>query len=124
MLSFIILYITNPTQDDFTNFYDQKISKEQKDATISSKILLEGKKMYLMMNVDRKDRYIYSVYTIELSGEKEVYIGIVKNFILKDKVKKAESGAINTYKNIVKKTGNLLEKGSNKVEELVKRPSE
>lgn len=124
MLSFIILYITNPTQEDFTNFYTQKISEEEKDESLSGKILLEGKKIFFKMNIERKDRYVFSIYTVESSGEKEVYIGVFKNFILKDKVKNAEGGAIKTYNSIVKKTGSLLEKGSEKVGQLVKNPSD
>ena len=123
MLSFIILYITNPTQDEFLNFYNKKINESKKEETLSKKILLESKKIFAQLKVEKKDRYIYSIYTVEFSGEKEVYIGVLKQFMLKEKVKVAEEGAIRTYNKIIHTAGTILEEGSYKVEELVKATS-
>ncbi|WP_319370750.1 hypothetical protein [uncultured Ilyobacter sp.] len=123
MLSFIVLYITNPTQEEFLNFYNKKINESKKEETLSKKIILESKKIFAQMKVERKDRYVYSIYTVDFAGEKEVYIGIFKKFILKEKVKSAEDGAIRTYNKIIHTAGTILEKGSYKVEELMESAS-
>ncbi|WP_320046544.1 hypothetical protein [uncultured Ilyobacter sp.] len=123
MLSFIVLYITNPTQEEFLNFYNQKINESKKEETLSKRVLLESKKIFAQLKVERKDRYIYSVYTVDFAGEREVYIGVFKTFILKEKVKSAEYGAIKTYNKIIHTAGTILEKGSYKVEELVENTS-
>ncbi|WP_319202130.1 hypothetical protein [uncultured Ilyobacter sp.] len=123
MLSFIVFYLTNPTQEEFLDFYSQKINESKKEETLSKKLLLESKKIFAQLKVDRKDRYVYSMYTVDFAGEREVYIGVFKKFILKEKVKSAEGGAIKTYNKIVQTAGTFLEKGSNKVEELVENSS-
>lgn len=44
MLSFIVLFLTNPTQEEFLNFYNQKINESKKEETLTKKIFLESKK--------------------------------------------------------------------------------
>jgi|GEM_PF-723803 len=123
MLSFIVLFLTNPTQEEFLNFYNQKINESKKEETLTKKIFLESKKIFAQIKVERKDRYVYSVYTVDFSGEREVYIGVFKKFFLKEKVESAEDGAIKTYNKIIHTAGTILENGSYKVEEIVENAS-
>lgn len=123
MLSFIVLYITNPTKDEFLNFYSQKINESKKEETLSKKIFLESKKIFAQLKVERKDRYIYSVYTVDFSGDKEVYIGVIKHFILQEKVKSAEDGAIKAYNKLIHTAGTILEKRSSKLGNLAETSS-
>jgi len=81
MLSFIILYLTNPTEDKFVDYYSQKVEEMKTDGDWKDKIVLGGKQLNVRMNVKKEDKVIYTIYTVNFMGEEEKYLGIATKFI-------------------------------------------
>ncbi len=80
MLSFIILYLTNPTQDKFIDYYTQRVEESREEVDWKDRVVIEGKKLNVMMNVKREDKVIFSIYTVNFMGEEERYLGIATLF--------------------------------------------
>ncbi len=80
MLSFIILYLTNPTQDKFIDYYTQRVEESREEADWKDRVVIEGKKLNVMMNVKREDKVIFSIYTVNFMGDEERYLGIATLF--------------------------------------------
>lgn len=80
LLGFIVLYLTNPTEEKFVKYYEERIEKMQKKEGWKEDVLTAAKKVNLRMNVKRGDKIIYSIYTVNFFGEEEKYLGIATRF--------------------------------------------
>ena len=80
MLSFIILYLTNPNEEKFIDYYSQRMEETSENNDWRGKIVIGGKKLNAMMNVKRADKVICSIYTVSFMGEEEKYRGIATLF--------------------------------------------
>jgi len=90
MQTFIILFLTNPEEEKFINYYEKKIEKVQGESQGDWKdeLVLTGKKLNLKMNVKRDNKVIYSIYSINFLGEQERYLGVATLFFSIDKAEK------------------------------------
>jgi len=80
MLSFIILYLTNPGEEKFIDYYSQRIEETKGNGDWKDKIVTGSKKLNVMMNVKRDDKVVCSIYTVNFMGEEEKYLGIATLF--------------------------------------------
>jgi hypothetical protein len=80
LLICILLIVTNPTKDNFYEWADRKAQKEG----ISE---LEGvlariiRTPLLRIATIRNDYVLFSVFTVQFEENKDVYLGILKQFI-------------------------------------------
>ncbi|MBW6458092.1 MAG: DUF4359 domain-containing protein [FCB group bacterium] len=80
LLICILLIVTNPTKDNFYEWADKKAQK----ASISE---LEGvlariiRSPLLRIATVRNDYVLFSIFTIKVEESKDVYLGILKQFI-------------------------------------------
>ena len=81
MLSLVTLYITNPTEEQFRNYYSQQIDQEKTNTNWLEKIALEGLKLQGNSTIVRLDRHIFSLYKVNQLDEEIYYIGIFDHFI-------------------------------------------
>jgi len=81
LLSFIALYITNPTEEKFNSYYSSQISKEEMGKNWFEQTALEGLKVQGKLTLKRKDLIVFSIYQIDRLDKKIGYIGILNFFI-------------------------------------------
>ena len=85
VLLLALLYATNPSEQQFTSFLQEKIQEQAEgDETMTGdlKRILSGPAASLAgMGTVRKNYYLCSTYDLELPGEEHLYLGILDHFI-------------------------------------------
>ena len=107
VLAGTVLYLTNPNENEFIEFYSEKIEAMKEDAGWADKVVLETKELNVKMNVKSENKVIYSLYTINFMGKEEEYIGIGTKFITAEKVRegteKIKSGIVGIARGVEEK---------------------
>ncbi len=80
----IFAAVTNPTEEQFVNFLENKLNEnvETKFEEFLNELL--GKTI-LKTNTEREDYIVFSKFTVSHQDDTLVYIGIFKNFFIKIK---------------------------------------
>ncbi|MDF1559811.1 MAG: hypothetical protein P1P83_06345 [Bacteroidales bacterium] len=85
ILSLALLFVTNPSEQQFTSFLKDKIQKQAEgDETLTGNLtrLLAGPAASLAgMGAVRKDYYLFSTFQLELPGEESLYLGALDHFV-------------------------------------------
>jgi hypothetical protein len=85
ILTLVLLYATNPSEQQFTSFLKENIREQAKgDETIAGDLtrILSGPAASLAgMGTVRKNYYLCSTYEMELPGEEHLYLGILDHFL-------------------------------------------
>ncbi|MFW6029987.1 MAG: hypothetical protein ACOCRO_06995 [Halanaerobiales bacterium] len=76
LLLAILMIITNPDQEDFINW---AIEQEETDTALERKLGDVIKRPLLTLATSREDYILFSIFTIQETGEKTVYLGIFQN---------------------------------------------
>lgn len=108
-----LMYVTNPTKDEFEVYYSSKIEKiieiEQEKSSgffskISSSIKNRAKKVSALNTIERKDYFLFSLYNANILGTKVNYIGVFKKFfVISDSIEERISEAGDDIKRELKK---------------------
>jgi len=85
ILVIVLLFSTNPSEQQFTSYVKGRIEKEAKgDETLAGDItrLLSGPAASLAgLGTVRKNYFLCSTYELGLPGEEHLFLGIMDNFI-------------------------------------------
>jgi hypothetical protein len=85
ILVILLLYATNPSEQQFTSYLKDKIREQAEgDETLAGDLtrLLSGPAASLAgVGSVRTDYYLCSVYKLELPGEEGTYLGLLDQFI-------------------------------------------
>jgi hypothetical protein len=79
----LLFLLTNPSKSDFQTFIQDQV-KGQPENDVESMIrgMVSIPAMAVMGQItERKNYFFFSTYTIEFTGKKTVYLGIVDQFI-------------------------------------------
>lgn len=80
----VLLAMTNPGTDDFKSFLESKIESENSSGTGIEEVLRDifsgPASDIIAQNTTRENYYIWSVYTIQLNGKANRYLGIATKF--------------------------------------------
>ena len=81
----IVLILTNPNENDFKGFlkkdFIERGYKEGEFSGIFNELLAEPRTWLVNQTTERKNYYIFSVYTVTRLDSKHTYLGIMKKFI-------------------------------------------
>jgi len=84
ILVIALLFVTNPSEQQFTSFLKDKIREQAEgDETLAGDLqrLLSGPAASLaVMGTVRTDYYLWSTYKLELPGEESLYLGVLDHF--------------------------------------------
>lgn len=84
ILSLALLFVTNPSEQQFTSFLKEKIQKQAEgDETLTGDLtrMFSGPVASLAgMGAVRKDYYLFSTFQLELPGEETLYLGALDHF--------------------------------------------
>ncbi|SJZ59552.1 hypothetical protein [Selenihalanaerobacter shriftii] len=82
-IAVLVLYITNPTPVEFSNWLDEEISKQTEDSNILEKGLANLiEKPLIKSSANHKNYYLFTVFKVENKYYNEiVVIGVLDNFI-------------------------------------------
>ncbi|MCU0458134.1 MAG: DUF4359 domain-containing protein [Bacteroidales bacterium] len=85
ILAIVLLYATNPSEQQFTYYLKGRIEKQAKgDETLTGDLarLLSGPAASLAgLGTVRKDYFLCSTYELGLPGEEHLFLGILDQFI-------------------------------------------
>lgn len=85
ILAIVLLFSTNPSEQQFTSYLKDKIQDQVKgDETLTGDLtrLLSGPAASLAgLGTVRKDYFLCSTYELGLPGEEHLFLGILDNFI-------------------------------------------
>lgn len=85
VLAIVLLYATNPSEQQFTAYLKDRIRDQAKgDETLGGDLtrLLSGPAASLAsLGSVRTDYYLCSVYKLELPGEEHLFLGLLDQFI-------------------------------------------
>lgn len=85
ILGIVLLYSTNPSEQQFTSYLKDSIRDQAKgDETLSGDLtrLLSGPVASLAgLGTVRKDYFLCSTYELALPGEEHLFLGILDHFI-------------------------------------------
>jgi len=84
ILVIALLFVTNPSEQQFTSFLKDKIREQADgDETLTGDLtrILSGPVASLAgMGAVRKDYYLFSTFQLELPGEESLYLGALDHF--------------------------------------------
>jgi len=84
ILVIALLFVTNPSEQQFTSFLKDKIQEQAEgDETLAGELtrILSGPAASLAgMGAIRTDYFLCSTYKLELPGEESLYLGILDHF--------------------------------------------
>lgn len=96
ILTAVVLYLTNPSDADFKEYYSTKIEQMQEDAGWMDKVVLETKGLNAKLSVESENKVFFTIYTVNFMGSEERYLGIGTRFFdmknLKEKSEKVKDG--------------------------------
>ncbi len=85
ILALALLFVTNPSDQQFTSFLKDRIQEQAEgDDTLTGELarILSGPAASLAgMGTVRTDYYLCSTYELELPGGDHLYLGILDHFI-------------------------------------------
>ena len=80
LLISILLVVTNPTRDDFYAWADKK-ARNESVSQLEGALARIIKTPMLRIATVRNDYVLFSIFTVKIDENKDVYIGILKQFI-------------------------------------------
>ncbi len=83
-----VMYLTNPTKKDYTNFVKEKLADKVNENNTSGKLdnvigsLLSGAGAKIAASMtERKDYYLGSIYILKTDDKTYRYLGVFSSFI-------------------------------------------
>lgn len=94
----VLMFVTNPTKDQFEEYYSTKIEKIIEHETQKEDNLLKkfgsifsnrSAQASAMATLERKEYFLFSTYSVNIFGADENYIGVFKFFFrISDSIEK------------------------------------